>query len=216
MRIDKRLNLVVPIYAEEEGGDIVAWVHSTPLGEETVDRYFMVIAQTYAAIFSQGLGLAGGPAVAMRLLRHIATERGVWHDDPKTNSIGVENGVVEEIRRLTMVAAIKDGKWEQIPLAVAVDRGIVSAEDKTEVENAIVFFIVASAVLPRAQRPAMIKAAADLWGAQTSSFTITEWAASLKTSTGTATTGAKYPAGAKEKPERANATVAGKPLSVPV
>ena len=217
MRIDKRLNLVVPIYDDEEGGDIIAWVHSTPLGEETVDRYFMVIAQTYAAIFSQGLGLAGGPAVAMRLLRHIATERGVWHDDPKSGTIGVQNGVVEEIRRLTMVAALgKDGKWEQIPLSVAVDRGIVSADDKTEVENAIVFFIVASAVLPRAQRPTMIKAAADLWGAQTSSSTIMEWTASLKTSTGTVTTGEKSPAVAKEKPERANAVVAGKPSSVPV
>ena len=216
MRIDKRLHLVIPIYAEEEGGEVVAYVHSTPLAEEIVDNYFMVLGQTYSTIFSQGLGLAGGPPHAMRVLRNVAMENGVWFDDPKTGRIGVQRGLVEEIRRLTMVDALdKDGKWEPLPLQIAVDRGVISASDKTEVENSIAFFIAASATLPRAQLPAMLRAAAGLWGAQTSYFNFTEWTSSLKTSTATASSGEKSPAAASDAPAHANATVDGKRLSVP-
>ena len=46
MKIDRKLHLVVPIYADEEGGDIVAHVHSTPISEAVIDRYFMVLGQT--------------------------------------------------------------------------------------------------------------------------------------------------------------------------
>src|ERR1700682_4591776 len=134
MRIDKRLHLVVPVYQDEEGSEIIAYVHSTPIGEAIVDRYFMVLGQTYAAIFSQGLGIAAGPANALRVLRHIATEKGIWHDDPKAQTIGVERGLVEEMRRLTMVAALnKEGRWDSLPLQVAVDQGIISSEDRAEV-----------------------------------------------------------------------------------
>ena len=216
MRIDRRLHIVVPIYEDtSDDSPVIAYVHSVPLAEAIVDRYFMVLGKTYNAIFAQGLGFVAGPGHAMRVLRHIAEEMGVWHD--REGNAGVERGLVEEIRRLTNVAAIdKDGNWNALPLQVALDQGIISVEDKREVENAIVFFIVASAVLPRAQRPTMIKAAADLWGAQTSSSTIMEWTASLKTSTGTVNSGAKSPAVVSEKPAPANATVDGKPRSVPV
>lgn len=217
MRIDKRLHLIMPIYEDDKGESIVAWVHSTPLSEEVVDRYFMVLGQTYNGIFSQGLGIASGPSVALRLLRHIATERNVWHDDPKTGTVGVERGLVEEMRRLTMVDALgKDGKWQQLPLQVALDQGVISPEDRTEVENAIAFFIVASAILPRALRPVMLTPAAELLGAQTSYLSFTEWSSSLRTSIGTGSSGERSPAPASGESEPANATVGGKRRSVPV
>jgi len=216
MRIDKKLHLVVPIYQDEEGGDIVAHVHSSPISEAIIDRYFMVLGQTYSAIFSQGLGLAGGPPHAMRVLKAIATERGKWHDDPKTGEIGVEHGLVDEMRRLTMVDAFKDGKWHDMPLEVAVAQGILSAEDRTEVENAIAFFTAASATLGRAQRAGMLRAAAELWGAEISSLSFTEWRSSSRTSTQAGNTGEKPPAPAKDDKPPANAVVAGKPRSVPV
>jgi hypothetical protein len=238
MKIDKRLNLIVPIYADEEVArvdhagkpvlddagkpimdtPIVAYIHSTPLGEAVVDRYFMVLGQTYNAIFSQGLGFAAGPGHAMRVLRHIATEKGVWHDDPKRDQIGIERGLVEEMRRLTNVIALgKEGRWDvQLPLQVASDQGVISEEDRREVENAIAFFIVAYATLNRAQREGVLTAAGDIWGAQLTSLTCTEWSNFLRTSTGTVNSGAKSPAPASEKPEHANATVDSKPRSVPV
>jgi len=216
MRIDRRLNLVVPLYEDNsEDSPVVAYVHSTPLPEAVVDRYFMVLGQTYNAIFSQGLGFAAGPGHAMRVLRHIATERGVWHD--KEGNSGVEHGLVEEMRRLTNVAAIdKDGRWNALPLQVALDQGIISSEDKSEVENAIAFFIASCATLNRAQREGVLKAAGEIWGAQITYLDFTGWLNSLKTSTGTANSGAKPPVIAIEKPKHANATVAGKRRSVPV
>jgi len=234
LRIDRRLNLVVPIYGEEipklgddnlpvmQDGEpvmeapVVAYVHSTPLPAEVVDQYFMILGQTFSKIFSGGLGLASGPANAMRVMRSLAMEQKAWADDSASGTIGVKRGVVDQIERLTTVAVPADnGGWQSVPLAVAVDRKFISAEDKAEVENAIVFFIVASATLARAQRKAMVTAAADLWGAQTSSLSSTEFMASLKTSTATASSGEKSPATASVEAGPANATVDGKPASVP-
>lgn len=216
MRIDKRLHLIVPIYEDNsDDSPIVAYVHSVPLAEAIVDRYFMVLGQTYNAIFSQGLGFVAGPGHAMRVLRHIAEERGVWHD--KEGTAGVERGLVEEIRRLTNVAALdKDGKWNALPLQVALDQGVISAEDKSEVENAIAFFIATCATLNRAQREGVLRAAGEIWGAQISSLDFTAWLNSLRTSTVTVNSGEKSPVAAKEKPARANAKVDGKPSSIPV
>ena len=103
--------------------------------------------------------------------------------------------LVEEIRRLTLVVvpAERKGGWQTIPLGVAVERGFLTADDRAEVENAIVFFIVNSAVLPRAQRREMLEEASNLWGARISSSTPSEFAASLPKSTATARSGAKAP-----------------------
>lgn len=233
MRIDRRLNLVVPIYGEEvpklgddnlpvmQDGEpvmeapVVAYVHSTPLPAEVVDQYFMILGQTFSKIFSGGLGLASGPANAMRVMRSLAMEQKAWADDSASGTIGVKRGVVDQIERLTTVAVPADnGGWQSVPLAVAVDRKFISAEDKAEVENAIVFFICASE-LPRAQRKQIVSAGAALWGARTSPSNSTEFIASLKTSTATGSSGEKPPATASVDAGPANAMVDGKPALVP-
>jgi hypothetical protein len=216
MRIDRKLNLVVPIYEDNsDDSPVIAYVHSTPLAEVVVDRYFMVLGQTYNAIFSQGLGFAAGPGHAMRVLRHIATERGVW-EDQKDGTTGVARGLVEEIRRLTNVAAIdKEGRWNALPLAVALNQGVISEDDKTEVENAIAFFIASCATLNRAQREGVLKAAGEIWGAQISYLGFTEFLNSLRTSTATGNSGEKSPADADAKPGHATAPTAGKRSSIP-
>jgi hypothetical protein len=234
MRIDKRLNLVVPIYGEEipkldaagkpvmENGEpvteqpVIAQVHATPLPSEVVDRYFMILAQTFSAIFSNGLGVLGGPAVAMKLLKSLSRDQKIWDDDPRTGLVGVKKGVVDEIERLTTVNVPDGSGWTPVPLAIAVERNFISEEDKAEVENAIVFFIVGSATLARAQRKEMLTAAAGLWGARTSPLSSTEFTDSLKTSTGTVNSGEKSPAPAPSAPGPANAMVDGKPASLPV
>ena len=233
MRIDKRLNLIVPVYGEEvakldgdgkpvmENGEpvteqpVIAQVHATPLPSEVVDRYFMILAQTFSAIFSNGLGVLGGPAVAMKLLRSLSRDQKIWDDDPKSGLIGVKRGVVDEIERLTTVNVPDGTGWTAVPLAIAVERQFISEEDKSEVENAIVFFIVGSATLARAQRKEMLTAAAGLWGARTSPLNSTEFTDSLKTSTVTVNSGEKSPAPVPSVLGPANATVDGKPASVP-
>lgn len=216
MRIDRRLYLVVPVYEGDEGTNVVAHVHSAPLAEDVVDEHFMILGKTYAAIFSGGFGMAAGPAYAMRILRHVAEEAGVWEDDRESGRTGVRQGLVEEMRRLTNVAVKRGDDWEPMPLAIAVDAGVIDEEDLREVENAIAFFIVASASLGRSQRPAMLNAAAELWGARISSSNFTEFLNSLKTSTGTGSSGKRPPADAKGAAAPATATGGGKRRSVPV
>lgn len=213
MRIDKRLHLVVPIYADDAKTSVAAYIHSTPLSEEAIDRHFLLLAQTFSQTFSQGLGVGAGPAVAMRLLRRIAENTKAWTNED--GSPGDAKLLVEEMRRLTTVIVPGTDGWQQVPLQVAVDRNFISAEDRSEVENGIVFFIAVSATLPRDQRAAMLKEFVDLWGAQASSSSSTDFAASLKTSKGTGNTGAKSPAPVPSVAAPAAATVDGKRASVP-
>jgi hypothetical protein len=216
MRIDRNLHLVIPIYEEDEATGIIAYVHSTPLSEELVDRYHGILGQTYNRIFSGGIGILAGPAHALRILRDLAQEQGMWHDDAKSGRMGVERGLIEEVRRLTMVAALRDHRWESLPLQVAVDQEVLSKQDKSEVENAIVFFIVVSASLNRAQRKQVLEGAAGLWSAQITSSGFTEYLNSLRTSIEIGSSGEKSLAPAKEAPAPANAVVGGKRSSVPV
>lgn len=218
MKLDRKLNFVIPIYENDEK-TVRAYVHSTPITSEVSDRYFMILAQTFAAIFNRGLGVAAGPGVALRLLQHIATTEGVWENIG--DAPGVKTGLVEEIRRLTMILVPAGAReaWQQVPLQVAVDRQMISDDDRSEVENAIVFFIAVSATLARVQRKAMLEAASGLWNAQISSLTSTEFAASLRTSTATGSSGAKPPADAAPPAAPggpANAVVDGKPSQLPV
>src|SRR5208282_3958710 len=91
--------------------------------------------------------------------------------------------------RCTTVLATIDGKWAQIPLMQAEARGYLDAEDRAEVENAIVFFMCAYATLPRAQRKGVMDIVSGLWSAQTSPLTPMEFASSLPTSSGTGSSG---------------------------
>jgi hypothetical protein len=214
VKIDRRMNLVVPIL-DDEGKTEVAYVHSVPLAEADVERNFELLGQTFAAIFNRGLGAAAGPGVAARLLKRIAIADGLW--ETREKGPGPAQLMLEEIRRLTnVIVPGEPGKgWQQLPIQVAVDTGKLSDEDRAEVENAIVFFIAVSATLPRAQRREMLESAAALWGARLSSSTSTELASSLKTSTGDVNIGANPPAPASGASASVNATVDGKPVSVP-
>ena len=213
MRIDKRLNLIISIYDDEDEAKLIAHVHSTPLARETVEKNFLLLGQTFAAIYNQGLGKAAGPATSMLLLRQIAQNTGIWEE--KDGSPGSGKLLVDEIKRLTTVIIQEGGSWQQVPLDVAVARKFLNDDDRSEVENAIVFFIVNYALLPRRERRAMIEGAAELWGAQLSFSTPSDFQTSLKTSKGTASSGEKSPAPAPSARVSANATVDGKPASVP-
>jgi hypothetical protein len=211
VKINRRLHLVIPIYSDEEGStEVTAQVHSTPLAEESVDRWHKLLGQTYAAIFQEGLAFAAGPGHAARMLKDIAIKTDIWFDRPD-GTPGAERGLMEEIRRLTNVAVLnKDDKWEAVPLHVAVTRGVISAEDKTEVENAIVFFIAACATLPRAHRAGVVRPGAVLFGALLTSLPFTEWMSSSKTLTETVNFGEKSPAPASDAKETAPAPTAAK------
>jgi len=200
LKINKRLNLVIPIFEDlpedadeqtKEAAQPIAYVHSTPISADTFDRYYLVIAKTYAAIYSEGLGMVGGPRVADKLLKTIATDMKIW------DSVGgVKMGLMEEIYRLTNVIAVNPtkGGWEPYQWGDAKKLGIISNEDASEVEAALIFFMCCSTMHRRSQVETLAGAAMKLWGARIESLDCMAFMNSLTTSTAIGTTGEKTPA----------------------
>lgn len=184
MKIDKRLKIVVPV--ERDDGS-TAYVHAEPLFEETFDKFYLIIGQAFAQLHAGGLGLFAGPRVAAKLIKTIAEKQGVWEGED-----GVERGLFGEMRRLAaFVVPNTSGAWEPVPFEEAVARDLLSAPDVSEVENALAFFIVASAMHKRKELPIVLAVVSRIWDAQTSLLNSTEYAASLATSTATENIGEK-------------------------
>ena len=183
MRIDRKLNLVIPVEREDEGP---AYVHAVPLRPEVFQRYALVIAKTFSAIYQQGLNFIAGPRVAAILLRQIAEELGVW-EGPE----GVENGLMAEIRRTSNIIAPTAEGWQPVPLQDALRQELLSEEELSEVEGLITFFTVASSMHRGAEKRITLEGMCRIWEAQLLSSSCTEFAASLPTLTPVASTGAK-------------------------
>ena len=179
MEIDRKLNLVLTV--ERADGSIVH-VHSTPIRQAVFAQYYKVLAKTFAQIYSGGYGVTAAPRIAAMLLKDVAAEEG--------GRAGVQEGLINEIRRVTNVVVLGERGWETLPLDDALKRDLLDEDDASEVENAVVFFIVASVMHKRAELRAVLDVVRGIWGGQLVSSTCTEYAASLPTSTAAASTGA--------------------------
>lgn len=188
MRIDRRLNLVIPI--ERDDGSVI-YAHSTPISSEVFDVYHRPIARTFAQLYADGLGLVGGGRIADKYLRDIAKEMGMWDDNSQTKTAGVERGLIGEIRRLTNIMAPGERGWELLPVEDARKKDLISAQEAQEVDAAAVFFSVASAMHRKSSLKDLVDVALQLLDARTESLSCTEFLSSLPTSTEAASTGAK-------------------------
>jgi len=183
MNIDKRLNLVVPI-ERDDGTNL--YIHSTPISYEVFEKYFLVISKTFAGIYSEGLNVLAGPKIAAIMLKRIAQELGLWDGEE-----GVGSGLMSEIRRLSNVLCLTDGKWQPLPLETALNRGLIGEDDFREAEGAIVFFICISAMHKRSLVESTLNGMCDLWGLQTTSLNCSEYGNLLPTLTETDNSGEK-------------------------
>lgn len=174
MQIDKKLNLVLEI--EREDGTVIH-VHSTPIRKEVFASNHRVIAKTFARIYGDGLGTLAGPRVAALVMREIA------------ETMGGADSLFNEINRLTTVLVPSSSGWDSLPLPDAIARKLLSDDEASEVENAVAFFIVASAMHKRPELKAVMDVMHGIWGGQTVLSTSTEFAASLPTSTAVASSG---------------------------
>lgn len=177
MELNPKLNLVVPIY-DLDGNRVVAHVHVTPINRTTFDKFYFLLAKTFSAIYSEGLGTMAGPRVAAKLLMTVA--------ESLNAAEGVKSGLLAEIRRLTMF--LEPGQ-PPLMLEDAIRAGKISDEDVEEVENAAAFFTVVSLILPKIDRRKELDLFSKLWGASTSSLDSTAFSASLSTSIAPASTG---------------------------
>lgn len=192
--VDKRLNLVIPIVRDDETR---LYIHATPLRPETFEVYHLVLAKTFSAFALNGLDPRSGPSVAALILKDVAkaTMRGpdqTWWDG--SDGVGGEAGLMAEIRRLSnAVVATPDKGWTTLPLALALTQGLLSAEEAAEVDSLLAFFTVVSLVAPRADRARLVRGEAVVHDLLTTLSDCTAFAASLRTSTPAANTGASPP-----------------------
>lgn len=182
MKVDRKLNLVVPIHRET--GSI--YVHSTPISYEVFERHFLVIAKTNAAIFDQGLSFTTGPKVAALMLKQHAKNLGIW-DGPE----GVEIGLMAEIRRLANVIAPSGKGYTALPIDVAVAQGLIDADEVREVEGELVFFTLECCLRKKVQLPMFLAPMHRLCGSLSTPLNATEYAASLPISTKEESTGVR-------------------------
>ena len=185
MRINERLNLVIPIYGDDEN-DVVAWVHSTPISRDVFDAHYLLIAKTFSVLHTQRLGEIAGPRIAANVLRDQARELTRTADDADA----VLHPLLAEIHRLTNVLLPTSAGWETHTYDQVLSRKLLSPEDVSEVESAVTFFTVISLMHKRVVARQFLEGAARLWGAQLTSSNVTGWAASLPTLTAPATSSA--------------------------
>jgi hypothetical protein len=184
MRLDDRLNLVIPIAR----GDSTIYVHATPLSRDVFEAHYLVLSKAFTAMTTEGLSVVAGPRVAALVLKDVAQSSGRW-EGPQ----GVEKTLMNEFVRITNVAMPGENGWESMPLAVALSRELLDADEKAEVIGAIVFFTANSALHRKEVLRMILSSLCDLWGTQTTSSGFTEFVASLPTSTEAANTGVTTP-----------------------
>ena len=177
--IDKELNIVFPIREEK------AWVHAMPISYDVYRSYFLPISRTYEVIHGNNLHMTG-PRIAALTLEKVSIDSGVW-----SGPDGVQNGLMNEIKRLANVLMpVATGGWEMVPLQSAILNGTLTKREVSEIEGRIVFFTVVSATQLMEKQESHL---ALMWpyDVRTTLLNVTEYQASLQTSTTSENTGAK-------------------------
>jgi hypothetical protein len=178
--ISRKLNIVLNPFETKDG---LAYVHSIPVGRQTFEMCFRPMARAMSAIVSEGIGPITGPSIAALLLQQEANIIGEGDAISKT--------LMPEIKRLTNVMIA--GKDQVIPYGVVEQRNILDEDQRSEIENLLVFFTLASWIrLPEGlSRGLGIEGLRELWKAQTTSLELMGFMSSLKTSTTPASSGEK-------------------------
>jgi len=191
MRIDRNLNLVVPV--DTDNGTI--YVHSTPISRDVFKQYYLPISKTFSAIYQEGLSVVAGPRIAAMMLETISRslpslsgQGSAWEGRD-----GVENGLLNEIKRLSNVVMPGDNGWTTLPLDDAIRQKLLSQDDLDEVEGILVFFICASAMHLRRELNSILSGLTKMWGGQIVSSNSSAWATSLATSIETGNSGETAP-----------------------
>lgn len=204
MRIDRKLNLIVPI-VREAGATPALYVHATPISREVFETYFVVMSQAFSAINGQGIGGITGARVAHLMLERIAKASNEW-EGPE----GIKIGLMAEIRRLAnVVAPDPKGGWTTLPLQNAIDDELIDADEVSEVMGQIVFFTLASAIYRKQEVGKILTSIFSYWGSLIELSNSTEFAASL----GVKST--ELPVSSQISTETESSGEKAKPFSVP-
>lgn len=174
--INERLNLVIPL----ENGK--GFVHCPPLSRDAFALCWRLLARTWSSLESDDLGITAGAAVALMALKDVA-EKGDETDRETCKTLMATIG-----RNASYVGLSEEG-FDPVPLSTAIKRGLISDDDRAEVENALVFFIAASAILPKKRGSIILGLMSSLRAVVLSSLSATAYRDSLQKSTEAGNTG---------------------------
>ncbi len=175
-RITRDLKLVFPCETTSNG---IVHVYSLPLSRLLFEQYVLELGETYSACFGaydpKHVALTS-PQMAYPVLKSIAARMGTWE-----GPTGVQNGLINEISRVTMVAHATGEGWSQVPLSVALARDILDEDTHADILSVLTFFTLASRVGPKDLMDHSLRAAGSPRDWQFTSLGFTEWLGSLKT-----------------------------------
>ncbi|MXV44322.1 hypothetical protein GS501_04590 [Saccharibacter sp. 17.LH.SD] len=175
IRINAQLNLVLPI-----GEDTI--VHSAPLSRDVFDLNWRLFAKTWSLLEGDEIGVTAAPAVAAKALKQADQESG----DQEASKA---SALFAEIKRTANFIRPSQEGYIPVPLASAINKGWIDEDDLDEVLNGLVFFTLASRVLPKQRKSFIFRFLPVLRGAEMTSLNATEFAGSLQKSTTNAPSG---------------------------
>jgi hypothetical protein len=171
--INKKLNLVLPI--EDDNKKI--WFYSTPISREVFEANYLLLVKTLSNLYFNGIGPGMAPRIAGYTLRDIAKEM--------NSTVDISQSFVNEIYRLTFVFMIDPvtNKWKTFPYLEVKNKKMVDEDVLMEVENALIYFTVASAIHLKSELPIIMTGLNQIWGAETTSLDPMAYCNSLTTLT---------------------------------
>lgn len=186
-KITEDLRLVVPATYSAQG-DPVVYAYHTPISHAVFQSNFAVLGRTNAAIFKEGFAyaqLSGITTAALELRSQAAKyaeERGIFSPDGKS-LMDLAAPILAEIERLTVILAPTAQGWQELPVQIAIQQGIIAGEDWDETLSQLVFFTVSWSVESRHRKIWRMKILADLiYGSHVTSSPPMEWTVFLEKS----------------------------------
>ena len=183
MKIDRKLNIVIPVETESKG---LIYVHSTPISRDVFEQFYLelgkVFSQCFDSINQAHLALTA-PQLAYPALKTMTIKAGNWEE--------VKKGLINEIVRLTNVLVTGEKGWESIPLDLAIKREILDEDEESEVLSALTFFTAICRVAPKDLRMSFLEMAGSLRSWVLTSSDSTEYLNGLTIPVKAVTTGKK-------------------------
>lgn len=200
--IDKALNLVVGVrieqrLVEEEDkkprlvSDIIISAFHTPISREVFEANYRIIAAAKRALFAPTaavtdnreltLGYADAARIATLALKEAAVADAVTRGEEEPDKPA--EALLTELERLTHVLLPTENGYERVPAAVAIHKKMIDKDEWAEALSGIVFFTCASQMTRKSDREWMAPLWASVLPGLTTSLPLTDYLASLQTST---------------------------------
>lgn len=177
MKIDDKLNLVLPLRAD--GETVESYVYHTPISKEVFERNYKPLAAVKSELAGKNIQyqMSTGPQIAALALkdeyRNNAVASGKVDDDGNPDESEMR-AFFSELARLSMILVPTTAGWENMPVDAAIRGGHVDEDEWSEVESAIVFFTSHFWLTKKASRKKMADASASLLSGFVTSLPISE------------------------------------------